>query len=486
MATGSRVEKDSLGEKRVPADAYYGIFTQRAKENFQISGVTTHPRMIWALGVVKEAAATTNKDLELLEPRIANAIVRAAKEVQKGKFNDQFVVDIYQAGAGTPMNMNANEVIANRATEILGGKLGSYLVHPNNHVNMGQSSNDVVPTVMRLAAVAMVNDLEAQFRMLESSLLKKAVQFKDVIKVGRTHLQDAVPLLLGQEFEAYAEYVKRDLMRMRNASTELYELGIGGTAVGTGITAHPLFRKRCVEHICELTGERFYPSQSTLYMNQSVDAFVQLSAELRAYAVDAIKICNDLVLMTSGPQAGLHEVELPSVEPGSSIMPGKVNPSIAEAYKMVCLQVMGNEHTIERASQEGQLELNPMTPVIAHNLIASLELLINGTKMFREKCIDGIRANKEACERTFMNSLSVATALTPYLGYDITAYLVKEALKKGMTIKDVVLAHELMTENDLTRLLHPYRLTKPVTIDRELQEKIRRSEAFRKMARKVE
>lgn len=480
-----RIERDDLGEKRVPADAYYGIFTQRAKENFQISGTTTHPKMIWALGVIKEAAAEANKELELLEPRIADAIVRASREVQKGKFNDQFVVDVFQAGAGTPMNMNANEVIANRATEILGGRRGEYKIHPNNHVNMGQSSNNVIPTAMRLTCTFMLNSLVQELKMLESSFLKKSRQFKDIIKVGRTHLQDAVPLLLGQEFAAYAEYVKRGYVRVRNVQDELRELGIGGTAVGTGLTAHPSFRKRCVSHINRITGERFYPTEASVFLTQSVDAFVHVSTVLRDYANDAIKICNDLTLMTSGPQAGLHELDLPAVEPGSSIMPGKVNPSIVEAYKMVCTYVTGNDVTIEHAAREGQLELNTMTPVIAHALFTSVELLTNGTKTFRERCVDGIRANKEAIERTFTNSLSVATALTPYLGYDITAYLVKEALRTHKSIREVVLVHELMTEGDLTRVLNPYRLTKPSVVDRELKNKILKSEAFRKLARKV-
>ncbi|MBI4017397.1 MAG: aspartate ammonia-lyase [Candidatus Aenigmarchaeota archaeon] len=480
-----RTEKDSLGEKRVPADAYYGIFTQRAKENFPLSGTRVHPRMIWALAVIKEAAAEANKELEMLDARTADAIVRASKEVQKGKFNDAFVIDVFQAGAGTPTNMNANEVIANRATQMLGGKIGTYIVHPNNHVNMGQSTNNVFPSAMRIAVFSTINDLITQLKMLESSLRKKAKQFRDVIKVGRTHLQDAVPLLLGQEFEAYADYVKRGYVRMRNLSDELLELGVGGTAIGTQVNAHPHFRKTCVSHIAKITGEKFYSTESPVYLTQSVDSFVQASAVLRAYATDALKIANDLILMTSGPKAGLHEIELPEVEPGSSIMPGKINPSIVEAYKMVCLQALGNDHAIEHASREGQLELNPMTPVIAHNLLSSVDLLTNGTKMFRERCVDGIRANREACERTFANSLSVATALTPYIGYEVTAYLVKEALKKGFSIREVVLEHGLMTEGELTRILNPYRMTHATVVDRELKTRILKSDAFRKLSRKV-
>src|SRR3989338_6109914 len=342
-----RKESDSLGDVSVPSEAYYGAFTQRALENFQVSSYTTHSSMVRALGLLKLAAAQANMELGLLDKKRGEAIVKASEEVIEGKFNNEFSMDVFQAGAGTPLNMCANEVIANRATEILGGKKGEYWVHPNNHVNMGQSSNNVIPSAIKIAAYALSENVTAQMEALEEALEKKAKEFNKILKTGRTHLQDAVPVTLGQEFEAYAAFVRRDANKVRIAANTLLELGLGGTAIGTGITAHPKFGKAAVKNVVEVTGVKFFETNEHIYLTQSVMPFVDLSGAMRMSAIDLLKVSNDLVFMSSGPRAGISEIQLPEVEPGSSIMPGKVNPSIVEALKMASIHCIGNDHAIQ-------------------------------------------------------------------------------------------------------------------------------------------
>lgn len=434
-----RLEKDALGAKKVPAKAYYGIFTARAFENFNLTGRKCHPELIKALGLVKLACARSNILLKALALKRGRNIIRACTEVIAGKFNGHFVLDMLQAGAGTPHNMNANEVIANRAIELAGGKKGDYkIIDPNDHVNLGQSSNDVIPTAIRLASLNLLAKLFPELKLLEASFGKKVKQFHKIIKVGRTHLQDAVPIRLGQEFDAYREAVRRGTMRIEEAAKELLELGLGGTAIGTGINAHPKFQHHAAKELSRITGYKFKASRSKIYLTQSMSAFASLAEALSITVTEFIKVSNDLMLLSSGPLAGLNEISLPSVEPGSSIMPGKINPSIVEAFKMSCMQIQGYSEVVARASQEGNLELNVQTPLIAYNLFGSIELLQKACQMMRLFCVDGIRANRKVIDKQLNSSLCAATALTPHLGYKTTAELVKEALKRGLPLKEVV------------------------------------------------
>jgi len=459
-STRQRTERDSLGELELPADVYYGIQTARAIENFPISGWKPYPSLVTATVQIKKAAARVNSSLGVLKPHIATAIETAADEVLGGNLRDQFVVDPFQAGAGTSHNMNANEVLANRATELLGGEKGDYsVVHPNDHVNMGQSTNDVFPTAMRLAALELTGDLTRTLEQLSSAFRKKATEFDHIVKSGRTHLQDAVPIRLGQEFGAYATAVEKNRSRTAAAADELREVGLGGTAVGTGLNAVPGYRARVVEELSLITGQPLRATGDYFEAMQSMSAFVGLSGALRTLATDMIRIANDLRLLSSGPNTGLAEINLPAVQPGSSIMPGKVNPVIAEMTDMVCFQVMGNDLVIATAAQAGQLELNTMMPVIAFNLLMSLTILNNALMVLRERCIEGITANEERCRWYVEHSVSLVTALNPKIGYARAAEIAKRAMAKGKTIRETIQEEGLLTNEELTEVMDTRAMT---------------------------
>lgn len=455
-----RLEKDYLGEVNVPAEAYWGVQTQRALDNFQISGIRARPDFIRATVVVKRAAAKAHMVIGDLELKIGNAIVQAADEILAGKLLDQFVIDVYQAGAGTSHNMNANEVLANRAIELLGGKKGEYkLVHPNDHVNMAQSTNDVIPTSMRIAAYTLVQYLFPELGSLQQTLQKKAKEFDHIVKPGRTHLMDAAPIRLGQVLAAYAQVIRKDILRIKNVGERLLELNIGATAVGTGLNADPRYITEAVAQISKITGYPFQPASNLVEMTQSMADFVDVSGALRVLAVDLIKIANDLRLMGSGPYTGLNEIKLPAVQPGSSIMPGKVNPVIAECLDMICFEVIGNDTTVTMAAQAGQLELNVMMPIIAYNMIESLVVLRNGVKMFRERLLEGLEVNEERVKILVEKNPGIALALNPYLGFETTAEIVKQAIRDDKTIREVVLQRGLMKKEELDRILDPFSLT---------------------------
>jgi fumarate hydratase, class II len=433
----TRIEHDSLGDVQVPAEALYGAQTQRATQNFQISGLKPHPAFIWSIATIKRAAAEVNRDLGLLDNDRAEAIIQAAQEVIDGKWNDQFVVDPIQAGAGTSHNMNTNEVIANRATQIMGGKLGEYRVHPNDHVNMAQSTNDTIPTAIRLGALWRLDELLDALTQLVEALNIKAKEFDDIVKSGRTHLQDAVPVRLGQEFGAYARAVERDAERINYAAEGLRRLGIGGTAVGSGLNAHPEYHVRMVKKLSELTGLKLYESDNLFESMQSMADAAAFSASLRTLALTLIRIANDFRLLASGPSTGLDEIRLPAVQPGSSIMPGKVNPVMAEMLDMAMFYVVGLDTTIAMAAQAGQLELNVMMPIIAHTLFEEMQVIIGAVRAFTEDAVRGITANREKAEGWLGKNAIVVTALNPVIGYAQGAELVKEALKRDMAIRDV-------------------------------------------------
>ena len=458
----TRLERDALGEKAVPAEAYYGIQTLRAVENFPISGLRAHPAFILATAQVKLAAAQTNMALGRLDATIGEAIASAAREVIGGRWHDQFVVDVYQAGAGTSHHMNANEVLANRALELLGEPRGHYArVHPNDHVNLSQSTNDVFPTAMRLAALALARPLLQALEELGSALRDRARAFDDVVKAGRTHLQDATPIRVGQEFGGYATAVEAHRAAIGEACQPLRALGLGGTAVGTGLNTHPEYRHLVTAALAEITGEPLTPASDPFDAMQSMRPFAALSAALRTLALDLTRIANDLRLLASGPRTGLAEVSLPSVQPGSSIMPGKVNPVMAEALNMVCFQVIGHDLTIAMAAQAGQLELNVMMPVIAHTLFQSLTILARGIAAFTARCVAGIRVDAERCRRYAEETLALATALTPRIGYDRAAALAKEAWATGRPVREVAAAQGILTPAELAEILDPQRLTEP-------------------------
>lgn len=455
-----RTEKDSLGERGIPADVYYGIQTARAIENFPISGWKPFPQLVTATVRIKKAAARVNSALGALDHRIAGAIDAAADEVLSGMHRDQFVVDPFQAGAGTSHNMNTNEVLANRAIELLGGQKGDYsIVHPNDHVNMGQSTNDVFPTAMRLAALDLAEDLVVALEKLASSFRAKATEFDRVVKSGRTHLQDAVPIRVGQEFGAYSTALHKSVARVLRAADELSELGLGGTAAGSGLNAVQGYRGRVVEELKSLTGFQLRPTEDYFESMQSMSPFVMLSGALKTLATDLNRIANDLRLLSSGPNTGLAEISLPPVQPGSSIMPGKVNPVMAEMTNMVCFQVMGNDLTITAAAQAGQLELNVMMPVIAFNLLMSLTILTNDLTALRERCVEGITVNEERCRWYVENSVSLVTALNPRIGYARAAELAKRAIAKGKTIRETITEENLLTPDEVAEIMDTYSMT---------------------------
>jgi len=437
VIASTRIERDSLGEVYVPAGALYGVQTQRAVENFPISGLKPWRAFIWSMATIKRAAAEVNRDLGLLDAERAKAILEAAQEVIEGKWDDQFVVDPFQAGAGTSHNMNVNEVIANRATQILGGELGEYRVNPNDHVNMAQSTNDTIPTALRLGCLWRLDELLAVLNGLVDALKMKADEFDDVVKSGRTHLQDAVPVRLGQEFGAYARAVERDAERIRRSAEGLRRLGIGGTAVGSGLNAHPEYHRRMVRKLSELSGLELYESDNLFESMQSMADPVDFSASLRTLALTLIRIANDFRLLASGPSTGLDEIHLPAVQPGSSIMPGKVNPVMAEMLDMSMFHVVGCDTTVDLAAQSGQLELNVMMPIIAHSLFEEMQVIIGAVRAFTVKAVKGLTANREKAAGWLAKNAIVVTALNPVIGYSQGAALVKEALKRNVTIREV-------------------------------------------------
>jgi len=486
MQEQTRVEKDVIGPVTVPAEAYYGSFTTRALCNFRISGITAPAEFRIALGMIKKAAAITNSKLGELEPKLAEAIITACDEFIAGRFNSQFTLDVFQAGAGTPFNMNANEIIANRANELLGHKKGEYNpITPNNHVNWGQSSNDVIPTTIRVAALFKLKNLLREVEKLSQSLIKKAKEFKDVIKVGRTHLQDAVPIRLSQEFEAYGSAVLRCHSYLKESFAHLNEIGIGGTALGTGITSHPQFRNLMVKTLSRLTGLKLKTTKYPTELTHGMNTFTIASNSLRVLANDLIRIANDLRLLVSGPIGGIAEITIPEVEPGSSIMPGKINPSIPECINMIGFQVVGNDTGINYAVQASQLELNVMTPMIMHNLLWSMDLLTNGCNMFRAFCVNGIKANKKRCQELLDKSLCHATGLSPYLGYKVTAALVKESLNKGKTLKQTIAEKAFMSLSELETIFSAENLTSPTLTDKKLAARIKTNPNYINYASKL-
>jgi len=449
----TRVEKDSLGQKNIPGEVYYGIQTLRAVENFPISGIKAHPKFVWATVMIKRAAAEVNFKLDLLEPKIAKAIMQASDEILSGKFQNQFVVDVFQAGAGTSHNMNTNEVIANRAIEILGGSKGDYsLVHPNDHVNMGQSTNDVFPTAMRLACLAVVPELLNALINLQKELFLKAKQFDHILTSARTHLQDAVPIRLGQEFSAYAAAISHLQNFLQSTSEPLKELGIGGSAAGTGLNTHPEYPKKIVKLLSQKTGFDLKCSDNLFAAMNSMAPFVEFSGALKAIAVELIRIANDFRLLSSGPKTGLAEIKLPAVQPGSSIMPGKVNPVMAEMLNMVAFQVIGNDTAVGLASQAGQLQLNVMMPVIIFNLLWSLDILINAINSFVDKCVIGLEANEKNCHYYADKSAGVGTVLNMYLGYEKAAEIVKESISSDKTIKEIIKERGMLSKKELEEI----------------------------------
>jgi fumarate hydratase class II len=458
-----RVEKDSLGEVKVPASAYYGAQTQRAVENFPISGRRIPRALIRALGLIKLAAARVNMQLGRLEPEIGEAIAAAAAEVVEGRHDRDFVVDIYQTGSGTSTNMNANEIIANRAIEIRGGELGSKTpVHPNDHVNQSQSSNDVIPSAIHIAALEGIEkDLLPALTGLQKALAEKSRAFDRIPKIGRTHLQDAVPIRLGQEFSAYASQIAHGIRRLKGLRPHLRELAIGGTAVGTGLNAVPDFGPLTIRQISQETGIEFVPAENRFEAVAARDALVETSGQLKTVAVSLMKIVNDLRWMSSGPRCGLGEIRLPALQPGSSIMPGKVNPVIPESLMMLCATVMGNDLAIAIGGQHGNFELNTMMPMMADHLLESMRLLTNGAGVLAERCIADLEADRKRAASLIERSLALCTALVPIIGYDSAAELAKEALASGRTIKEVALARKVLDEEELDRVLDPLRLTEP-------------------------
>ena len=458
--TDVRIERDLLGELPVPATALYGVQTERARRNFPISGLRPLPAFVDAVIWIKKAAALTHKETGRLDAKLADAIVKAADEVLGGQHRDQFVVDVYQAGAGTSHNMNCNEVLANRANEFLGAKRGEYKpVHPNDHVNMAQSTNDVVPTSIRLGALALLPALLESVEGLAAAFEKKGRDFDHIVKSGRTHLQDATPIRLGQEFAAYAHTIRRNRDRLASAADDLRDLGIGGTAVGTGLNAEPQYPALMVKHLKTISGLDLRVGQDPVQLLQSLGDVAAFSGAVRALALDLNKIANDLRLLTSGPRTGLAEIVLPAVQPGSSIMPGKVNPSIVEMVNQVCYQVLGNDHTIALASEAGQLELNVMMPVIAHNLFFALGILANAVRVLDERCVAGIQADEGRCLHWLEQSPALVTAVAPKVGYAEAAKLAKEALAEGVTVRKLIEAKGVLKGKELEDVLNYRNMT---------------------------
>ena len=458
----TRKEKDSLGFVEVPARAYYGAQTARAVENYPISGMRAHPKLIRAFGMVKRAAAEANKELGLLDAHRADAIIQAAQEVIDGRWNEEFVVDVFQAGAGVSFHMNANEVLANRANEILGGKLGEYaFVHPNDHVNYGQSTNDVFPTGMRVATLLNLETIYPVLDALAATFAAKAKEFDGVMKSGRTHLQDAVPIRLGQEFAAYGMAIEKGGRNLHQTADSLRELGLGGSAVGTGINTHPEYRAKAVANLARISGQNLIPAADMRWAMQSNACMGEVSAALRSLALEVIRISNDFRLLASGPNTGLNEIHLPSLQPGSSIMPGKINPVIPELAAMVSFQVIGNDTAVAYAMQAGQLELNVMMPTMAYNVLQSTTILANMLQQFNRHCVAGISAHEDRCNFYAQSTVSLATALNPYIGYAKAAEIVKESIATGKSIIEIARSKHLLSEKEIAEILDPVRMTEP-------------------------
>jgi len=464
-----RTEHDLLGNREVPADVYYGVHTLRAKENFQISGipVSAYPQLVFALAAVKEAAAEANYGLGLLPADKYKAIVAACEEIRQGALEDQFVVDVIQGGAGTSTNMNANEVICNRALEIMGHQRGEYqFLHPNEDVNMAQSTNDVYPTAIRIATCLGIHLLLEAMEHLRGEFAAKALEFADMLKIGRTQLQDAVPMTLGQEFSTYALMLEEDMSRLREAELLIHEINLGATAIGTGITAHPAYAAKALEALKRITGIELITAPNLIEATQDCGAFVQLSGVLKRIAVKLSKICNDLRLLSSGPRAGFGEINLPPMQAGSSIMPGKVNPVIPEVVNQIAFEVFGNDLTVTFAAEGGQLQLNAFEPIITHALFRSFKYLTSGCHTLADLCIKGITANREKLLSNMENSISLVTALNPYIGYEAATSVAAEAYAKGTSVREVVLERKLMTPVQLDEALRHEVLTQPWAYDK--------------------
>jgi aspartate ammonia-lyase len=459
-----RIERDLLGAREVPADAYYGVHTVRAVENFPITGtpIASHPDLVVALACVKQAAALANHDLGLLDARRTRAILAACEEIRRGALHDQFVVDVIQGGAGTSTNMNANEVIANRGLELLGRPRGDYAqLHPNEHVNLGQSTNDVVPTAIKIAAIFGLHRLLDAMQLLRGEFAAKAVDFRDLVKMGRTQLQDAVPMTLGQELSAYAGMIDDDVARLGETARLLCEINLGATAVGTGLTAHPEYATRAREHLIELTGIPLRTATNLVEATQDAGAFVQISGALKRVAVKLSKVCNDLRLLSSGPRAGLGEINLPPQQAGSSIMPGKVNPVIPEVVNQIAFEVIGNDVTVSFAAEAGQLQLNAFLPIVAHCVLENLEHLRNGCLTLAERCVRGITANRDRLAEHMGRSIGIVTALNPHIGYENATEIALEALRTARGVAELVLERGLLTPEQLDEILRPEALTRP-------------------------
>jgi len=467
-----RTEGDSLGTMEVPANAYYGIQSLRARNNFGITGYKLSSTFIKSMAMVKKATSLMNLEAGVIEKNVAEAMIQASEEIIDGKFHDQFITDVIQGGAGTSMNMNINEVIANRANEIMGGKLGRYeFVTPNDHVNYGQSTNDVIPTSGKLTIIQLCESLLSELEDLKDSLYEKGVEFNHVIKMGRTHLQDAIPIRLGQEFNAYARPIRRDIKRIKETLEDFYFVNMGATAVGTGLNADVTYVKDIAAKLGEVTGMDFKQSTDLVDGTRNLDGFVWLSSALKVCAVNLSKMSNDLRLMASGPRAGLFEINLPQKQPGSSIMPGKVNPVIPEVMNQVSFQIFGNDLTITKAAEAGQLELNVFEPVLFFNLFQSIQILKNGVQTLNYNCIKGITPNAQRTEEMVQNSIGIITAINPHVGYENAANVAKESLKSGRTVRELTVEKGLLTNEELDIILDVFNMTNPGISGKELMDK---------------
>ena len=469
MAVQYRSEHDSVGEKAVPKDVYYGVQSLRAAENFHITGLTMHPELINSIAEIKKASAITNLEIGLLDKRVAEAIVHACDEIVSGKLHEAFIVDPIQGGAGTSLNMNANEVIANRAIELLGGQKGDYtLVNPNDHVNYGQSTNDVFPSAGKLTVLKLLVRAQIQLERLYKALDAKAAEFDDVLKMGRTQMQDAVPIRLGQEFRAYSEAIRRDIARFERAKDEMRCLNMGGTAIGTGINADEQYLRRIIPNLSKVTGLSLVQAFDLIDATQNLDEFVAVSGAVKTCAVNLSKMSNDLRLMSSGPRCGFGEINLPPKQNGSSIMPGKVNPVIPEVVNQVAFNIIGNDMTVTMAAEAGQLELNAFEPIIFYNLIQSVETLTYAVHTFVDNCVTGITANRERCRDLAENSVGIITALCPHVGYEKAAQLAKQAIETGASVRKLILDEGLLDQEALDKILDPYSMTEPGISGKEL------------------
>lgn len=457
-----RIESDSIGEKKVPKDAYYGVQTLRGANNFNITGLKLNVEFIKSIIQVKKAAAITNREIGVLNKDVSKAIISACNEILEGNFYEDFIIDPIQGGAGTSINMNANEVIANRSIELLGGEKGNYdIVNPNDHVNMGQSTNDVIPTSGKITSLKLISKAVDKLNELCSAFDKKAEEFKDVIKMGRTQLQDAVPITLGQEFKAYSAVIRRDIKRIEKIKDELKVLNIGGTAIGTGINADEKYVSRVVPNLCKVTGMELYQAENLIDGTQNLDSFSAISGAIKTCAVNLSKIANDLRLMSSGPRTGLGEINLPAKQNGSSIMPGKVNPVIPEVINQIAFNIIGNDVTVNMAVEAGQLELNAFEPVIFYNVFQSIETLTNGVDTLINNCILDITANRERCSELVNNSVGIVTAICPYIGYRSAAKIAKKAIRTGESVKKIILNEGILKEAQINELINPLQMIKP-------------------------